>query len=561
MTVEHLLITDKNRAVKTLILSDFEQSESLEIANNLLRKIATSLDSRQQRISDLYSWKGFKLWWIYYEWIFVKYGLVYSKYQTLFQAFDDASSVQGYVAQESLRKLLEYEAYARNIPIALKGAPPSIKVFLKQCLPACLKFGMTLLCLPFLLLLRPKLALFTSDFFSPQGSFDFRKKNIYHAFEERNLAFLECIRTLHSPQKLWSQFLKRKRPVIYLDAVLNILESFDQGMERFFPAWKQQGRLPFESLIALSVVRRRYWFNKGEILFLQILLTKIGVRSMMIASLSPRTLHLMIACKRASIKVVGIMHGVSMRTYVISEFMEAMESDYYALSNDVYGVWSEGWIDYFNRYSKVLNKKLLHVSGFLRYEPTQKIHSAKYQSFRHAEAINVLWVSEPLLEFKEAEPYLEALLKQNDFHVLFKVRPNRDIILETLRKQRPDLLEKMVVLDCPIDEAIVVSDVVVGSNSTGVLDGLRYDKPMITFKSRKWGDYFDIVDYHRLPHIYSESIEQLIEHIRNAKQIPAKHIQQLKHFFFDIHERDGGKWIVDRMQEFAQNPRKKRLTN
>lgn len=549
---DFLLLKTKNTQ-KNLLIADFEQNESLAVANEFLKKVSTSRDICGRRISDKANWKGFKLWWIYYEWIFVKYGLVYSQYETLFSALDSAEELEISVQNESLRKLIQYYAYASGIKITKITKTPWLKNAIKQTVPALLKLFMSILCLPFLIWKHPKYALFTSDYFSPHGKFDFRKKNIYQEFSARQLRYVEFIRTLHPPSTLLRQFFKRRRPVLYLEAMLTIFSFLDDLAEFFQPAWKQNGKLPFETLVALSVVKRRFWRNKGEILFLKIMLQLLGVRTMMIASLSPRTLHLMVACKLTNVKVVGIMHGVSMRSYVISEFMENLESDYDQMSNDVYGVWSEGWIDYFNTYSKVLKKDRLQVSGFLRFEPLQKIDTQKYASFRKAHQLNVLWVSEPLLDFNEAEPYLEALLNDPTLHIIFKVRPNRDIVLETLREKRNDLLEKMTVMDCPIDEAIVISDVVVGSNSTGVLDALRYDKPIVTFKTRKWGDYFDLVSYHQIPNIYSENEEDFLNNIHRAHEIPKASLQKLKYFFFDIQERDGGKWIVDRMQEYANN--------
>jgi hypothetical protein len=537
-----------------LKISAYEQSESLEVARQLLKEVVYARNPQQHRISEAYPWKGFKLWWMYYEWIFVKYALVYSKYTTLFHALQTAKSIEIRVQQESLATLIEWYAYSLQIPTT-RISQASRLGFLKQMLPALLKLVLSLLCLPALIWKAPRYGIFSSDFFSPQGKFDFRNKNIYQEWEARKSCFFECIRTLHPPRTMLSQFFKRARPVLYLEAVYTLLESLDQLVETRFPSWKRYGVLPFPALIALSVQRRSFWFVKAEILFLKQILTLISCRSMMIASLSPRTLRLMIACKLSDIKVVGIMHGVSMRSYVISEFMEEKSEDDYRMSNDIYGVWSEGWIDYFNRYSKVLNKNLLQVSGFLRYESPQSVDIHKHKDKRHPTKLNVLWVSEPLLDLKEALPYLEILVESEDISVIFKVRPNRDIIQEQLEAQRPDLLKKLRVLDCPIDEAFGIVDVVVGSNSTGVLDGLRYDKPIITFKTRKWGDYFDIVEYHQLEDIYAQDPQEFLRFVRQAPQRPQSVWRPLKHFFFDAQERNGGVWIVDQMQNFASQKR------
>ena len=69
--------------------------------------------------------------------------------------------------------------------------------------------------------------------------------------------------------------------------------------------------------------------------------------------------------KSLDIETIGIMHGLSQKEYAVQEFMESYCEDK-KIGCDIYGVWSNHYLEYFKKYCKVMNPQDIYYSGLLR---------------------------------------------------------------------------------------------------------------------------------------------------------------------------------------------------
>ena len=59
------------------------------------------------------------------------------------------------------------------------------------------------------------------------------------------------------------------------------------------------------------------------------------------------------------------MHGLSQKEYVVQEFMESYNENK-KIGCDIYGVWSNHYLEYYKKYCRLMNSEDIHYSGFLR---------------------------------------------------------------------------------------------------------------------------------------------------------------------------------------------------
>ena len=225
-------------------------------------------------------------------------------------------------------------------------------------------------------------------------------------------------------------------------------------------------------------------------------------------------------------------------------------TDHYSLSDhyscDVYGVWSEYYLEYFRKYSKISTKDSFQFSGLLR--PVKNMNQVSPFERISEDKIKVLLISEPLVSVMEIIPYIKRLLENNDIEVAIKVRPMvRDSYYEKMKVKLP-CTKNLDIFSGDIHEVGKKFDVFVGSYSTAVIEASLIGKISVLLDTKKWGDYLDIDTLISGQTLLVKNPEALCNHIfsRIENERSLNTIKLIKDRFFGGN-RDGAQWIVDQL--------------
>lgn len=516
--------------------------EACRLVDNLSR--LTMPDGR--RLPKIVNYRGFELWWVHYDNLFECFCLPYTQYRRLLQYLKDFNKVYLYRAPHSALFQYFLKAYGCQCLILNES---------KKIFPPFGILVQVILSLPFLLWLRitrPKLMVFTSDQLDPAHpphDFDFRFRFIYNELRERKIPFIEFIRSVESLPIVLQHALRRKRPVVYSSAIIDLLYHFTQ----FFRE-KEVNKI-INSYLSLKInPEERFWFSVAtcyiknstgtiwSIRAMKLILRWIGVRSVIIPVGSSRTFHEILACKLLDIKTVGIQHGIAPRYCVVYEFMPGLDNKN-TLSVDMYGLWSEWWKEYFIRHSRAYRPEQLYVSGHMR--PLTKEVGPLEGGPTSTGPLKVLFVSESLTAPSEIIPYLLVLLEVKGFSIFLKCRSYRDSFEDWLGENRPEILKRVKILKTSIHEAISRADLAVGSYSTGVLEALLQFKPFVFFRTQKWGDYLEIKSLGFQSRFFAETPEELVKLSRESPSVPREILAKMQNQFFGNPYQNGSKWVVE----------------
>jgi len=412
--------------------------------------------------------------------------------------------------------------------------------------------------------------LFTGDKFDKSKDYDFRMKFIYQELRERNISFVEFIRSLEPWRKVLRHVLVRKRPVVYSEAVIFVgrFLSFITGGHSFakqkfgphFFASEKDPEMRFKFIVATGYLLRVY-DDVWAIRIMKSILWVIGVRVAFITAVLERNFHAFLGCKLNAIPIVGILHGVASRHYNTYDFLPAFDGEK-MLSVDKYGLWSEWWKKYYLENSKAYRPEQLHVSGLMRpLERENNTSPASHELQKTNDPIKVLFVPGELSEPKEIMPYLQTLMETEGISVHLTFRPYRDAFERWLTENNPQIVNEIgeeKVLRGSINEAISQCDFVVGSYSTAALEALLQLKPLTFFKTCKWGDYFDLKDLDNEGRFFASNPEELADFVRKSGGISKDILKKLRERFFGRSGENGGRWVVEQLLEFAKNYGKQR---
>jgi len=505
------------------------------------------------RISKWFLYKGFELWWINYNNLFQYFAMPYIKYQNLLKFLSSFEHVTLHNAPN--QKLFECYFRAYNVHAVFARD----KVHKK---PLFLPFGMilqilfTIIFIPFLAILRAPVLVFTGDKFDKGRDYDFRLVYIYEELRKRNLHFTEFIRSLESWRSLIANAFKRKRSVVYPEAITIVARMISvitggrrkaknklQNMERMSEVSKESR---FRYLIAVQYLHTIY----DDILAIRIMrgiLKVIRVKAAFIPTANERNFHTVIACKLNNIPTVGILHGVSLRYATPYDFLPKFDGKK-MLSVDVYGVWSNWWKEYFISESRAYSPEQIHVSGPMR--PLKRTETI--QRISKDSKVRVLFVAEQTVESHETLPYLQTLIEANNIDLTIKFRPYRDGFEEWIRKHKPEILtsKNIKIVKGSMQDAIKDADVVVGCHSTGVLEALLQLKVPIFLQSLKWGDYYSMSKSEETKKLFAKDPDELITLIKATGSISEGFLQKLQEQYFGNPHKNGSAWVVDRIEEY-----------
>ena len=520
---------------------------SMQEANVLVNALPDLTLDDGRKISKSVNWRGYELWWLHYEDLMWKFCLPYTQYKELLLHLKDFDKI--YLYQASSPSLFQYflGAHKRRCII--------LKQFkLRDLLP--IPFGIILQLLlsaaflPVLKIKRPELMLWTSDKISPPYNFEFRNTSMYKELIERRIPLAIFMRSLESWPKVLKNAWKRKRAVIYSSAIIEALYLLGRPFNRFFVPMAASNE---ERRFWMSVAAHFLYNTRGtiwSIKTMQFLLRWLGVKAAIVPAACNRTFCEVLGCKLAGIKTVGIQHAAIPRHAFIADFMPGFDGEN-NISLDKYGVWSEWWREYYLKYSQAYKSSQLFVSGPCNPAEKEAVEVSR-PAATGTSPLKVLFISEQLAAPSEVMPYLLKLLETKDFKLSMKFRPYRDGFENWLMENRPEILGRVKILKVSPQQAAAQSDVVVGSHSSAVLEGLLQQKPIFFFWTNKWGDYFDLKDLGAENRFFALNPEELVEYIRGSANISQDLINKLQERFFGNPHKNGGKWVVDQAMDFAK---------
>ncbi|MEK7108923.1 MAG: hypothetical protein AAB919_00610 [Patescibacteria group bacterium] len=528
---------------------------SIYEASALLEELSYMKMPGGTRIAKSFVYKGFELWWVHYENLFRYFCLPFTQYKKLLEYLKNFRSVSVYRPPHKNLFFCYLEAHGKKMTMleepGFKG--PSFLPF-----GVLLQIVITLLSLPVLALQRRRTMVYTGDKFEKDKDYDFRMRFAYEELRKRGMPFVEFIRGIEPWRNVLQHAFVRRRPVVYAGGMVFVAHLFSIlsggrtrtrrqfGAHRFAAMTDADAR--FKSLVAtqyLLDVHEDVW----AIRIMQWILRVAGVKVAFIPAASPRSYHAVLGCKLNAIPTVGIMHGVQSRFYNVYDFMPGFDGEK-TLSVDAFGVWSEWWRAYYTQFSNAYAPGQLHVSGPMR----PLIKSATTAPAGALAPLRALFVSEEVAVPHEVLPYLEELLGQTHITLSLKFRPSRDGFEQWLLHNRPDILTRsnLTVLRGSMQTAVAGADVLVGCYSTGVLEALLQMKVPVYFRTKKWGDYYDLKDYDAAHTFFAEDPRELVEKIKNARSVPAPVLKDLQERYFGDPYQNGSAWVVDRLEEMLK---------
>jgi len=532
------------------------ETGSIYEANAFLEELSLLKLPNGSLLAKSFTYKGYELWWTHYNSLFLYFCLPYTQYKKLLNYLKNFSNVSLYHPSYGDLFSCYLRAYQRRVIVARELSFQS---------PAFLPFGVllqlviTLLCLPILMVRKYSVLVFTGDKFEKTQDYDFRMKFVYKDLRQKNISFVEFIRSRESWWVVLQHAFTRKRPVIYSEAVAFVGRfcSIISGGRRwakhkFGPnvfASETNPEARFKLLVAtqyLLGVHDDIW----AIRIMRWILRAIKIKASFITAALERNFNTVLGCKLNNIPIVGILHGIASQHYNVYDFMPEFDGEK-NLSVDKYGLWSEWWKEFYFKNSKTYRPEQLYISGPMR--PLEKdTENFEDPIIRRSGPTKVLFISEQLAALNEAMSYLEELIKNQTFDLSIKFRPSGDGFEEWLLENQPQLIEKnkIRILRGNIQDAIKECDVVVGSHSTAVLEALFHFKIPIFFNTQKWGDCFKLKDYGDNHPFFAENPQELIEKIKNTPLISGDGLRDLRERYFGDPYKNGSRWVVEQLEEY-----------
>jgi hypothetical protein len=537
-----------------LSLENFIEPGSIYEASAFAEELSRLTFSGGQRISKSFLYEGYELWWMYYNKLYLYICLPYTQYKKLLLYLKDYEDVYFYKPPYKNLFSCYLEAYGLSVKFINE---PGLKSsdFLSPGI--FVQIGITLISLPFLILKQHRIMLFTSDLLEKTRDHDFRLKFVFEELRKRDAAFVEFVRSIEPWKIIIKNIFIRKRPIIYSEAVnfvgrlISIIVGDHFRFKKTINRCLLNENMNSDERFKFSVATQSLFTVYDDVWSIRIMkriLHMTGIKTAFIPAVIDRNFQTVIGCKLNNIPIIGILHGVASRDYNVYDFTPAYDGEK-SISVDKYGVWSEWWKEYYTQHSHTYRKEQLYISGPMR----PLIKSGAVSTVKrdvYSDTVRVLFVSEQLAVPEEVLPYLNALLESDGVSLHIAFRPYADGFESWLKQYCPEILEKIGennIFRNGIKEAIAECDVIVGSHSTAVLESLLESKPFVFFSSKKWGDYFDLKEYHQQFIFYTEDTETFVKSVKASRDIPARVIKDLQERFFGDPYQNGSRWAVDQL--------------
>lgn len=546
----------QNKGVDFVELESLTSYGSIQEANRLVTELSYLTADDGRMLPKMFIWQGYEVWWVHYDDLMYEFCLPYTQYRGLLSYLKDFNKT--YLYQPPYYSLFQYflRAHGRQC-FALK------KIRLRKILP--IPFGifiqaiLSLIFLPLFKITRPQIMFWTSDKLSLPYDYELRSKFIYEDLRKRKVAFVEFIRSIESWPTVLRHAWRRRRPVIYCTAIIDVLHYLAGCFGE-----SKKGELDDLSLSLKSNSEKYFWFLAAthhlhnlrgtiwSIRAMKFILQRIGVKSAMMNATCNRTFHEVLGCKLAGIKIAGVQHSAMPKYAFISDFIPGFSGEK-PFSIDKYGLWSDWWKEYYLANSKAFKSEQLYISGPIR-PLERKIVPSTSQPPQWP--LRVLFIASQAAAPEETMPYIFKLLETKDFILQFKFRPYRDDFENWLKEHHPEVLEKAKIFRGATQEAITESDVTVGSHSSVVLEGTLQLKPFVLFWTNKWGDYFDIKSIDSKGQFFAFNPEDLVDKIRQGVNVPKEDLKKIQEQFFGNPYQNGSQWMVGQAVEYLNEYKK-----
>ena len=522
-----------NSKEKVLYIEDYVEISSVAEA----RKLTDRIFSHNADFIAGSDYKGYKVTWSWYSDVF-QFCIKYLEIERLTQAIDalDVQHLKIGNISPQYRKVLEVCYFNKKVvSSALEGGP---LLSMKQVLfnTATLLFSMASI-LYFILRPGRNVATYTGDFVYKNTKSDFRLNHLYEKYKENNIQFIEFIRDT-TIKNFFINTFKRKRFAIHYMSIIFFVDLFMKSAQ-----YSKQPHDFYQSIL-YDYYHANIVLTKSTLIIEQILKV-LRVDKFVLISFSSRSASLAIAAKSLGIKTIGIMHGLQQKDDTVYEFMQSYQESK-KIGCDIYGVWSEHYLEYFRKYSKISTKNSFQFSGLLR--PVKNMNQSSPFKRVSKDKIRVLLISEPLVSVLEIAPYVKCLLENNDIEVTIKIRPMiRDLYYEKIKAELP--YDKNInIVSGDIKETGKKFDVFIGSYSTTVIEASLIGKISVLLDTKKWGDYFNIDTLISNKSLIVRNPETLcnsiLSRIENEHSLDT--IGLTKDRFFG-NNMDGAQWIVDQL--------------
>jgi hypothetical protein len=536
----NLLITSKfginldidHQNYNKLYIEDYLVISSSSEARGLLEEIFKHNNAFIQE----HDYKGYKITWSWYNDVF-DLCLKYLEIKKLIEALEVLKFEELTLGEISPHYRKVISLYFFNKKIIYKEKTPPFS-FIKLLINNVFLLLYSTVSILFLSMSKKQhTATYTGDYVYSNTTTDFRYKNLYEKYEENNINYIEFIRET-SIINFFKNTYKRRRLGIYFKSITFFVNLFTKRRR-----YHKHPTDFYESLI--------YRFHdsnlvlKKSIFIVEKILKIIRVDKMVLIFFASRNAEIAIAAKSLGIKTIGIMHGSQQKEYDVYEFMEGYKENK-KLGCDVYGVWSPYYLEYFKKYSRIMDSNNIYYSGRLR--PMRDFNSSTSFEKISKDKIKVLLISEPLVSVNEIIPYLQTLLKHKDIDIAIKVRPMiKDIFYEDLLVKFP-ASKNLQTYNGKIEDAGKNFDVLIGSHSTAVVEASLFWKISVFLNTVKFGDYFEINSLISGQLLMVNQPELLYEHIvyRVNNEHSLKTIDLIRKKFFGDNK-DGAQWIIDQL--------------
>ena len=188
----------------------------------------------------------------------------------------------------------------------------------------------------------------TEDYIFKDTKSDFRLNHLYDKYKENNIQYIEFVRNTSS-KDFFINIYKRKRFAIYYTSIIYFVNLLTK-----------KTTYEIEPIDFHQSILYNYHYSNIVLLrsipLIKCFLKVVKINKFVLITFSSRSAHLAIASKSLNIPTIGIMHGLSQKEYVVQEFIESYNENK-KIGCDIYGVWSNHYLKYFKKYSRLMMTK------------------------------------------------------------------------------------------------------------------------------------------------------------------------------------------------------------
>ncbi|MDA9827694.1 hypothetical protein N9C11_05590 [Flavobacteriaceae bacterium] len=394
---------------------------------------------------------------------------------------------------------------------------------------------------PFFLFKKNKCLVHTSNNFGPNTKYDYRIASIIKKIDENRIPMLFLIRTTHLPNKILINHFRRDHICLYTDSIIK-LANFYGVFKTYFSKKKKYN---FDKII-FEKLKHGLQPIICSINTLKFLLKTLKSNTFFISDNSERSIIELIAANQLKLNTIGIQMGIELYYYHGHKFTHGLSERANHMSHEKFGVWSEGWKEYFIKYSKVFKPKNIYVSGFHR-----NVVKKEKVIIKKTKVKKVLWLCENLTPVKEIISYVQHLV-DSDFDLYIKARPQQkdagDQIADELIKYFGN--DKFTVITNPIENCATDYDVAIGSYTTAILDCGLMGVPVLLIKNKTWEDVFDLQKDILINKIYCKSGIDLLSKLDN---LPIESIRLFIDQYSPQYSLNGSNWVYNEVNKSFVN--------